>query len=146
MEAAEGAAVEGAAAVAEASRPIVANQPVAFDNVGANSSVKVLIFGFRVAAVGMKAVLAGGFGLLILSLVLLAQYPRQELNLVFDLRRVACVSGTLRGQTTNRADDWIRTSMNRLTKPAPFSIAPRRHVRPRSERTTLSTNARIRTP
>ena len=28
----------------------------------------------------------------------LPQYPRQELNLAFDLRRVACESGTLRGQ------------------------------------------------
>jgi hypothetical protein len=27
---------------------------------------------------------------------------------------------------TCRADDWIRTSMNRLTKPAPFLVAPRR--------------------
>jgi hypothetical protein len=27
------------------------------------------------------------------------QCPRQESNLVFDLRRVACDSGTLRGQT-----------------------------------------------
>jgi hypothetical protein len=31
------------------------------------------------------------------------QRPRQELNLVFDLRRVACESGTLRGQNRREA-------------------------------------------
>ena len=123
--------------------------------------------------------------------------PRQESNLVFDLRRVACESGTLRGQYCQsvprrgieprlavsktavlsgtlagrfsqsvsrpglepgpgpsegpmrsatpsgqciinaRADDWIRTSIDRFTRPAPFSVEPRRQS---------STSARSRTP
>jgi hypothetical protein len=65
--------------------------------------------------------------------------PRQESNLVFDLRRVACdpphsenvgqlfqadVSGWKARPT--RADDWIRTSIIRFTRPAPFCFEPRR--------------------
>ena len=38
-----------------------------------------------------------------------------------------------------RADDWIRTSINRFTRPAPFSVEPRRHI-------SISTSARSRTP
>jgi hypothetical protein len=38
---------------------------------------------------------------------------------------------------TNRADDWICTSFCRFTKPAPFSVEPRRQ---------FSTSARSRTP
>ncbi len=43
-------------------------------------------------------------------------------------------SATLSGY--RRADDWIRTSINRFTRPAPFSVEPRRP----------STSARSRTP
>ncbi len=39
-----------------------------------------------------------------------------------------------------RADDWIRTSIDRFTKPVPFSVEPRRHHYP------TSTSARSRTP
>jgi hypothetical protein len=91
--------------------------------------------------------------------------PRQESNLVFDLRGVACkirhtprtfydYSALPRNRTSSnsfedccairhtrkayflkshlhqlsRADDWIRTSMNRFTGPAPFSVEPRRQA------------------
>ena len=118
--------------------------------------------------------------------------PRQELNLAFDLRRVACESGTLRGQISlspaprrgieprlavsrtavlirhtrkafssepvsrpgvepglrpsegrvrsttpsghPRADDWIRASISRFTRPVPFSIERRRHFSSKHER------------
>src|SRR5436190_14332612 len=71
------------------------------------------------------------------SSVIFLERPRQESNLVYNLRGVACESGTLRGQfeIKDRADDWIRTSMNRLTKPAPFSVAPRRQMERRQART-----------
>ena len=117
------------------------------------------------------------------------QCPRQESNLVFDLRRVACESGTPRGHllsasptnrtsscsfedcravpahsqgdslrvisrlgiepgpgpsegpmrsatpsgqnSPSRADDWIRTSIDRFTRPAPFYVEPRRQARAR---------------
>ena len=52
--------------------------------------------------------------------------PRQESNLVYDLRKVACESGTLQGQERIRADDWICTSMSRFTRAVPFSVEPRR--------------------
>jgi len=38
------------------------------------------------------------------------KYPRRELNPVFDLRRVACASGTLRGQKSTSAPPRNRTS------------------------------------
>jgi hypothetical protein len=40
-------------------------------------------------------------------------------------------SATPSGRQSHRADDWIRTSMNRFTKPAPFSLEPRRQARAR---------------
>ena len=36
--------------------------------------------------------------------------PRQESNLVYDLRRIVCASATLRGQETPRHDEVVRTS------------------------------------
>jgi hypothetical protein len=47
-----------------------------------------------------------------------------ESNQDQDLRRVLCCP--LHHRDT-RADDWIRTSINRFTRPAPFSVEPRRH-------------------
>src|SRR6202011_1151870 len=49
-----------------------------------------------------------------------------------------CGSGTLTDYSC-RADDWIRTSIERFTKPPPFSVEPRRQ-------TSISTSARSRTP
>ena len=61
------------------------------------------------------------------------QCPNQDSNLGLDLRRVECNPLHHR----DRADDWIRTSMNPATRRAPFSVEPRRQ---------LSTSVRIRTP
>src|SRR5438046_2077640 len=52
------------------------------------------------------------------------KYPRQESNLIPDLRRVVCDPPHSEDET--RADGWIRTSMNRLTRPAPFYFEPHR--------------------
>ena len=78
------------------------------------------------------------------------EYPRQESNLIPDLRRVVCdpphpedrsiPARTRTGirtlgksdvvryttRTNKRADGWIRASMRRFTGPLPFSIEPRR--------------------
>ena len=51
------------------------------------------------------------------------QHPDLESNQDQDLRRVLCCP--LHHRDT-RADDWIRTSINRFTRPAPFSVEPRR--------------------
>ena len=84
------------------------------------------------------------------------KYPRQELNLAHDLRRIAFVRhtpGTISIPTWNRtriealgpphvvcytigtprADDWIRTSIVRLTRAVPFSVEPRRQEQERKE-------------
>ena len=84
------------------------------------------------------------------------EHPRQESNLVPGLRRARCVRHTPRTTSiptwsrtriqtlgpsdvvcyttgTRRADDWIRTSMLRLTRAAPFSVEPRRHKQERKE-------------
>ena len=60
--------------------------------------------------------------------------PNLESNQDQDLRSVLCCPLHHRDL---RADDWIRTSIDRFTKPAPFSVEPRRHS---------STSARSRTP
>ena len=52
--------------------------------------------------------------------------PDLESNQDQDLRRVLCIRYTI-GTITPRADDWIRTSMNPLTRRMPFLIEPRRH-------------------
>lgn len=59
------------------------------------------------------------------------QYPDLESNQDLDLRRVQC--DPLHHRDI-RADDWICTSINRFTGPAPFSIEPRRHVAYKHER------------
>ena len=56
----------------------------------------------------------------------LSQYPDPELNQDQDLRSVLCCPLHHRDA---RADDWIRTSMNRFTRPAPFCVEPRRRQR-----------------
>lgn len=58
------------------------------------------------------------------------QYLDLESNQDLDFRRVPC--GPLHYRDT-RADDWIRTSMNRFTKAAPFYVEPRRQIRSRPE-------------
>ena len=94
-----------------------------------------------------------------------SQCLAEELNLVLQFRTLPCSSGTLArriaiaisrpgvepgpgpsegpmrsatpsGSNSSRADDWIRTSINRFTRQAPFSVEPRRQ----------STSARSRTP
>jgi hypothetical protein len=56
--------------------------------------------------------------------------PRQELNLVFDLRRVACESGTLRGRTAAeiaaRDDERQTKRVEARTKIAAAQLAERR--------------------
>ena len=78
--------------------------------------------------------------------------PTEESDLVLQLRRLPCFRHTRRANRANiptwtrtrtwtfggsnairytigidsRADDWIRTSMIRFTRPAPFSVEPRR--------------------
>src|SRR6266567_1894275 len=85
----------------------------------------------------------------------MGQRPRQESNLVCDLRKVACLHHTPRTgvasilarsrtgsrilgefdaipyttRTLTRADGWVRTSILRLTRSAPFCIEPRRQTR-----------------
>ena len=51
------------------------------------------------------------------------QYPDLDLNQGLNLRRVQCVPLHHRDK---RADDWICTSICRLTKPVPSSVEPRR--------------------
>jgi hypothetical protein len=53
-----------------------------------------------------------------------SQYPDLESNQDFDLRRVAC--DPLHHQDIERADDWIRASILRFTRPLPFYVEPRR--------------------
>ena len=48
----------------------------------------------------------------------------QESDLDLDLRRVPCHPLHYRDE---RADDWIRASIVRFTRPLPFSVEPRRH-------------------
>jgi hypothetical protein len=54
--------------------------------------------------------------------------PAKESNLVHDLRTVGRNRYTPRIAVT-RADDWFRTSMVRITSPAPFCVEPRRLFR-----------------
>ena len=61
------------------------------------------------------------------------QYPDLESNQDLNLRRVRCDPLHHRDADSNRADDWIRTSMDRFTKPAPFFVEPRRHKHEREE-------------
>jgi hypothetical protein len=70
------------------------------------------------------------------------KYPTEESNLARLLRRQSCILHTRRANSgrSNRADDWIRTSMIPLTRRTPFSIEPRRHL------SAVSTSVRIRTP
>ena len=56
--------------------------------------------------------------------VLSSRRPDLESNQDQDLRRVLCCP--LHHRDT-RADDWICTSIIRFTRPAPFSVEPRRH-------------------
>lgn len=51
------------------------------------------------------------------------QYPDLDSNQDQDLRRVLCCPLHHRDA---RADDWIRTSIIRFTRPAPYSVEPRR--------------------
>ena len=53
---------------------------------------------------------------------LLSQYPDLDSNQGPDLRRVRCKSATPSGFNLSRADDWIRTSINRFTRAEPFSV------------------------
>ena len=53
--------------------------------------------------------------------------PDLESNQDQDLRRVLCAPLHHRDNSHGRADDWIRTSMNPLTRRMPFLIEPRRH-------------------
>ena len=59
------------------------------------------------------------------------QYPDLDLNQGLNLRRVQCRSATPSGHV--RADDWIRTSICRFTKPVPYLVEPRRHKHEREE-------------
>ena len=43
------------------------------------------------------------------------------------LGRSCAVRYTIGTSLPSRADDWIRISINRFTRPAPFSVEPRRH-------------------
>ena len=54
-------------------------------------------------------------------------YPTEESNLARLLRRQSCILHT-RGAIAfhQRADDWIRTSIDLFTGQAPFSVEPRR--------------------
>ena len=61
------------------------------------------------------------------------QYPDLDSNQDLNLRRVRCDPLHHRDANSNRADDWIRTSMDRFTKPAPFFVEPRRHQHEREE-------------
>jgi hypothetical protein len=97
-------------------------------------------------------------GCLAVWLQRLMQCPRQESNLVLDLRRVvryhhaprtlanSIPAGTrtriralgepnvVRYTTRmSRADDWIRTSMSRLTRSVPGLFEPRRHKQERRD-------------
>ena len=58
------------------------------------------------------------------------QYPDLESNQDLDFRRVPCGPLHYRDE---RADDWIRTSMNRFTRAVPFYVEPRRQFRSRPE-------------
>ena len=58
------------------------------------------------------------------------QYPDLESNQDLNLRRVPCDPLHHRDM---RADDWICTSMNRFTRPVPFSVEPRRQKHEREE-------------
>ena len=66
-----------------------------------------------------------------------SKYPDLDSNQDHELRRLGCDPLHHRDKFHTRADDWIRTSMNRFTRPAPFSFEPRRQS---------STSARSRTP
>ena len=54
------------------------------------------------------------------------QHPDLESNQVQGFRKALC--DPLHHRDTFRADDWIRTSMERFTRPPPFSIEPRRQA------------------
>ena len=50
------------------------------------------------------------------------QRPDQESNLDQDLRRVLCAPLHHRDKFTPRADDWIRTSINRIKRPVHYLV------------------------